>query len=363
MLKRCSLLVCGLFLAGLITGCGTGAAQGTKGDTGAAGPPGLIYLGAFNPATAYVPTNVVTYNGSSYVSVANSTNVVPVGATASPLNWNVLAQSGAVGLAGATGAQGLQGAQGPAGQTGAQGVPGVAGPTGPTGATGAQGTPGTTQTAVSLNPWSGKTLVTFGDSIFAAFNIPPQIAAASGMTLKFNDSVGGRTIAAMLSHYPNGVSDGTNTPKGNTLAQDLTGVDLIEIELTTNDTITPMGSYQDVADCSSRATVVGSLRCNLETVKQANPSATILMLTPYRTDAKYSQAEFRLLRDLLKNVCDDYSTPLIDQTYNGIAQAQGNFSGNLNLYLQDGVHPNPLGVTRIVSYLVQMSRQYSPFIQ
>lgn len=202
-------------------------------------------------------------------------------------------------------------------------------------------------------------MVTFGDSIFAAFGIPPLLASNSGMTLKFNDSVGGRTLAAMLSHYPKGVSDGTNTPQGNTLAQDLAGVDLLVIELTTNDTVTPMGTYADAADCSASATVAGSLRCNLETVKSANPTMFVIMLTPYRTVYKYTQAGFQQLKSLLVQICDDYSTPVIDQSYNGIDQPQGKYGGNASLYLEDGLHPNTVGVnTRIVPYLVQQMKQY-----
>lgn len=362
MVMRFLLSLSSVFVLVLFSGCGTGIAQ-VQGATGPAGPPGLIYVGPYDSSKAYVSTDVVTYNGSSYVAVSGSSGVLPVGATGSAAAWNVLAQAGstgAAGLKGDAGAQGVPGAQGVAGATGA------IGPTGPTGAIGAagpQGIAGVNPSAVSLSPWNGKVMVTFGDSIFAAYPIPADLAAALGVTLKFNDGVGGRTIAGMFSHYPHGVSDGTNTAKGNTLAQDLGGVDLVVIELTTNDSNTVLGSYSDSADSSSTATVAGSLRYDLETVRQANPTATVVFLTPYRSLFKYSQATYRTLRDLLKDVCDDYSVPLIDQTYNGISLSVGAFSGNLNVYLADGLHPSPRGITeRIVPYLEQELRQYGPVI-
>ena len=111
-------------------------AQGGTGTGSGSGTGGLAYQGTYASATNYALNDVVTYQGSSYVSliVANHGNTPGL----SPGEWGVLAL-GAVGIQGppgATGAQGLQGLTGPPGPTGA------AGPTGATGAAGAPGLPG-----------------------------------------------------------------------------------------------------------------------------------------------------------------------------------------------------------------------------
>ncbi len=73
----------------------------------------------------------VTFNGTSYISIAAGTNHQP---DTSPGFWSVLAQQGTTGATGATGVAGATGAAGTAG------VNGATGPTGPAGATGTAGT-------------------------------------------------------------------------------------------------------------------------------------------------------------------------------------------------------------------------------
>jgi hypothetical protein len=113
--------------------------QGPVGEQGPAGPvgpqgQGLNFAGSYASATSYAVGDVVSYGGSSYVSLVASNHGQTPGV--SPAYWMMLAAqgtTGAAGPAGATGSVGPQGAQGPAGATGAQG------PAGPTGATGAPG--------------------------------------------------------------------------------------------------------------------------------------------------------------------------------------------------------------------------------
>jgi hypothetical protein len=104
-------------------------AQGGTGSGGTSGA-GLGYQGTYASATNYALNDVVTYQGSSYVSlvVANHGNTPGL----SPGDWGVLA----------LGAVGIQGPVGPAGAQGLQGLTGPAGAQGPTGATGAAGAPG-----------------------------------------------------------------------------------------------------------------------------------------------------------------------------------------------------------------------------
>jgi hypothetical protein len=121
---------------------GLAGATGPKGDpgaTGATGPAGLSgslpYQGVYSSTTNYAANDVVTYQGSSYISLvaSNHGNTPPF----SPAAWGVLAL-GAVGATGPAGATGPVGQQGPPGY----GVAGAAGATGPQGPTGPQGLPG-----------------------------------------------------------------------------------------------------------------------------------------------------------------------------------------------------------------------------
>jgi hypothetical protein len=111
-------------------------AQGGTVGSGVGGTAGLAYQGTYTPGTNYALNDVVTFQGSSYVSliVANHGNTPGL----SPGQWGVLAL-GAVGVQGPAGAMG---AQGPPGLTGPAGPTGAAGPAGATGAAGAPGLPG-----------------------------------------------------------------------------------------------------------------------------------------------------------------------------------------------------------------------------
>lgn len=57
---------------------------------GAPGPAGLTYEGAYDGGTTYAPTDWVTYNGSSYVCILASTGNLPTNVT----YWAVLASKG-----------------------------------------------------------------------------------------------------------------------------------------------------------------------------------------------------------------------------------------------------------------------------
>lgn len=127
-------------------GCGCTSVvvqKGDKGDTGAQGIQGIQGIqgvagangsngtngtsfdwdGAYNGATAYVPNDVVSYGGSSYICIQNSTGNLPTNV----LYFELMASIGA------TGATGGAGSTGPTGPTG---LTGPAGPTGPAGAAG-----------------------------------------------------------------------------------------------------------------------------------------------------------------------------------------------------------------------------------
>lgn len=134
--------------------------QGPAGATGPAGPTGASggstnWRGTWDSATAYSAAtfDAVTFNGSSYVAIANSTNQAPPNATF----WQLLAAKGDTGATGPAGATGAQGPQGPQGSTGATGATGSAGPQGPAGPTGPQGPQGPAGSDATATPLSNAT--------------------------------------------------------------------------------------------------------------------------------------------------------------------------------------------------------------
>ena len=109
-------------------------AQGGTGGSGSG--VGVAYQGTYASAANYGLNDIVSFQGSSYISLvaANQGNTP----NASPGQWGVMAL-GAVGI---QGPQGLTGATGLPGLTGPAGPTGAAGPAGATGAAGAPGLPG-----------------------------------------------------------------------------------------------------------------------------------------------------------------------------------------------------------------------------
>jgi len=114
---------------------------------------GIVWRGAYNPATAYVPNDAVYYNGSSYVCILASTGNLPTNVT----YWNTLAIAGEDGAPGATGATGPEGPAGPTGATGPAGPTGATGPQGPAGPTGATGPQGPAGASSNIKAWTDST--------------------------------------------------------------------------------------------------------------------------------------------------------------------------------------------------------------
>jgi hypothetical protein len=79
------------------TGSGGGAFGGSGGTT-----IGFRWLGAYDNGTAYVPYDVVSYNGSVYICVANTTGNIPT----TDAYWDLFASKGDTGATGAAGADG-----------------------------------------------------------------------------------------------------------------------------------------------------------------------------------------------------------------------------------------------------------------
>lgn len=97
----------------------------------------VTFQSVYASGTTYYPNDIVTYNGSAYVCILQSTGNLPTNAT----YFSILAAKGDTGATGATGPQGAAGPQGPQG---------IQGPQGATGATGATGNTGPAGTAASV---------------------------------------------------------------------------------------------------------------------------------------------------------------------------------------------------------------------
>lgn len=91
----------------------------------------VAYLskGAYNSATQYEKNDVVTYQGSSYVSLQSTQGNAPTNTT----YWQLIASKGDTGAQGEQGIQGPQGIQGETGPQGEQGIQGIQGVQGETG--------------------------------------------------------------------------------------------------------------------------------------------------------------------------------------------------------------------------------------
>lgn len=361
------------FSMSLLTGCGSGTitAQIIQGPAGPKGDPGLIFLGAYDAKTAYVITDVVTFAGSSYVNIAASTNVPPFGVTNSSANWSPLAQAGSAGPAGpqgVAGAQGSQGVMGPQGLTGVQGpagvqgpvgpqgLPGVAGPQGPTGLTGPAGADGK---SVAL-PLAGKKFAVLGDSISSEFSQAWQkvVAQRTGMTQVVQDARAGRNFYNAFECYgsiypglPPGQFDATvgvgnsqtcgtrsfGINPGSTLAQTYANVDVLFVELGTNDMMNPAIPLGNLGDSIYAKTFFGYMRWDVETLLAANPSMRIILVSPqFRGDAAQGTPL------AYGNAVAAYGASMGLPVANMASQAGAN-AITAAVLLRDGIHPSDFG--------------------
>ena len=348
-----------LFIAAVVSlpiGCGSSqtTAQGPVGPTG---PPGLIYKGDYSLQTAYVQSDVVSYQGASYVALASSTGVAPVGVTGSATNWGLLAAQGAVGAQGIAGTPGIPGPPGPAG------APGVPGPQGATGPTGPQGPAG--QPANKTLPLQGKNWVPVGDSITALTEgvYQADVLAETGMAIPYQDARGGRTTANIFENYNNdpvnGISIGgignynpVNIPgpwsKGHTLAQDLANVDLVTIYLGTNDG--PLAAnIGALGDAIGSGTYYGYLRYAIEGYLNAKPGVRLMWIGPYMNAD--SGVSTQAIVKAQKTICAAYGIP-----YLNLLESSGVNTLTYNFYLGgDNIHPAVAG-------LAMLGRRFTKFI-
>ncbi len=112
------------------------------GAAGPQGPSGFVYQGSYASTTNYALGDVVVWQGASYTSlIASNHGNTP---SLSPQQWGPLTAQGPQGTAGVVGAPGPQGTQGSPGSVGPPGEKGNQGDQGIAGQAGAQGIPGST---------------------------------------------------------------------------------------------------------------------------------------------------------------------------------------------------------------------------
>jgi hypothetical protein len=136
---------------------GAAGPAGPIGPAGPAGAPGtLSTVTNWSSTVVYAVGQVVycascssTSNGSSYIALVGSFNVVP---GSDPTVWQLIAQAGAPGIPGAVGATGA---------TGSAGATGATGPAGPIGPAGAIGT-------LSVTNWSSTVVYAVGQVVYCA---------------------------------------------------------------------------------------------------------------------------------------------------------------------------------------------------
>ena len=296
----------------ILAGCGVSSSPAQQTQVGPTGPPGLIYAGPYVPGTSYVQTNWVTYNNSSYYATADNTKVAPSGDSTNNAFWSVLA------LKGTDGTNGI----------------------------GQPGPPGPPASNATSSPWYQRKYAVFGDSYSAYYSWQTYITDYHGMTQGLNTALGGWRSQDALSCY-SGSSPQTlvnrgdcgqyNSGKaGNTLAQDLAGIDLILIELGGNDFLTPLGSPSDGVNA---ATEYGYVRNLIETLQTVAPTARIVWITPAHVADPIRVAFFPGIIGVIKYVAEDDSVIVIDEYKRGGLDAR-----NWSIYVQpDLVHLTDAG--------------------
>ncbi len=336
----------------LMIGCATSQTSGLTNST----TPGIVYRGQYIRGVSYTTDDVVTFNGSSYIALSPNAGVDPVANPASIVDWGLLAAAGAagsVGLPGPSGPAGPPGAAGTIGASGPRGLPGAAGPQGPTGPQGPAG-------VSSPSFLQGRKFSVQGDSISSVFGNAWQnvVISRTGMIYASTDARPGRTLSTAFECYGNpnagsplGTFDPTFTfpvvggncgefsfgmAAGNTLAQNLSGVDLIIINLGNNDAAYKV-ALGKLGDSPSSGTFFGNLRWVIETYLIAKPTMRVVLVSnQYINGPPASTAQ--TYADAMTEYGNSVGIPVIN-----MYRIAGVNSFTYKLLLQDDIHPSTFG--------------------
>jgi hypothetical protein len=352
---------------------GPAGAQGKTGAQGATGPQGLT--GLQGPAGIQGIAGIQGLTGARGLAgekgVAGATGSTgPQGATGPagvPGPQGIAGVKGATGSTGPIGQTGATGPAGPTGSTGSKGIQGVqgltgpAGPTGPTGPAGARGVAGPANVSAVL----GKRFAVQGDSISALFSQAWQnvVVARSGMTLVSQDARGGRRFDTALECWGNpqvGSAPGAfvgsfqtgggvcsaeqiGLTDGESFADSLANVDVLIIELGTNDVQTTLGSPGDAVNAR---TFYGNMRWVVEAYLTAKPSLRVVMVT--------AQSSGLVSRDVVQQYVDAtvlYANSMGIPVLNMMTQGGVNPITSHTL-VPDGTHPGSFAFENIYGPLI-----------
>lgn len=157
--------------------------------------------GPYNGATAYLVNNIVSYNGSSYSCIANSTGNLPTNAS----YWVLIASKGDEGVQGIKGDKGDTGTKGDTGLTGLQGDKGDKGDKGDTGLPGTSELFDPTTVPCYRIKWSNS-------------NARYELLDSDGVLMVNKPPENSRGIFALIKRYPYFYeTDSIHTADGSTL--------------------------------------------------------------------------------------------------------------------------------------------------
>ena len=215
----------------------------------------------------------------------------------------------------------------------------------------------------SLGPLAGKNLGVLGDSIVAATGDTwmPTVQKRTNATFTWVDGVGGRETRFAFSNYNNGAAipgDGSGTnAAGHTLAQDLSSIDLVLIELGTNDggqfNSSNLGTSTDAPSMNPSATLSANIAGVITTILAAKPTVRILWMSPWLDNPTNGHggcstvACSTAVTNTILQTCAGYAIPVINMlTESGIN------SRTWSTYLVDGLHPSQVGGEKVIGPLV-----------
>lgn len=220
LVSACAALPAGLFNGTAFTTISTGSDRTT-----AAGEPkpifeagNLAWRGSWRNSDKYKFHDVVEYEGSAWVAVAETVNEPP---SRQSSKWALVAAKGdtgpvgPMGPQGATGSVGLQGPRGETGLTGSQGPQGTQGPKGDKGDKGDKGEPGVSQNLkyVQISLGDGTTVMSSKD-IHSRFKTTGVSASNGSWSL-----LGGKGLLMTAEWYvhPIGLAQGVSAPCNQTM--------------------------------------------------------------------------------------------------------------------------------------------------
>ncbi len=196
----------------------------------------------------------------------------------------------------------------------------------------------------------GKKIAFLGDSITEMPSCTEEryvdiFASLSGATT-YNFGVCATRIARRLVPHPEPSWNDSFLDRAERMTDDY---DIIVIFGGTNDYARPNPSPLGNFESTDEHTFYGALKALYSKVITAHPNATVVAVTPLHRKAEkdygIDDLELKDYVNAVREVAEWYSIPVIDLWKTAGIQAQ--VHAVMDVYLKDGLHPNPTGATRI----------------